>query len=498
MSDLADALDAMQESAPGYNKAQAYAHGPINEVFASRRLKRLLKNHQVTFQTVLGDVVIAARANKLKITSITTDNDDATKLLEDVEKDNKLDMVRPHVMRMACELGDAYLMAWPQLDAEGNETGKFTVSYNDPRTVRILYDPENPMVKRLLIKKWATTDKRVRVDLIFETKIQHWISKTPGGRASSDKDFVHYDADGDWEVDNPYGIPAFHFTTTLPGSYGVPVHKPFYGTQDKLNKLTVSHMGGVDYYSIPQRWATLEPGTSTSEAAAMDEDEFSVDPTGQKTTTADGDGTSTLSSEAGSLWLTKGIKSYGEFSTADPDSFLKPDAYYLNEGATATSTPLYMFNAGKGDFPSGKALETANAPLDAATEALQMSFDSTFDEFHAFLLKLAGFEDVSVAMSWASVKTVDEEERLSNARRKQEIGVPAAQTLKEVGYDGEDVETWMEDGDGMLPQRIAQLGQVAEALNKLAAPVAAGIVDASVVQELISSLLKDVNGDGAE
>lgn len=500
MSDLVDALDAMTWARPGYIKAAAYAHGPINEVFASRRLKRLLRNHEVTFQTVLGGVVINAVADKLKITNVATDNDTANVDLEEQEKRNKMALLRPYVMKKALEFGDAYLLAWPELDDNGAETGNLTISYNDPRTVRILYDADNPTEKRLLIKRWGTSDKRVRVDLIYPDKIRHYRSKQPNGRASKANDFEEFTPDGATgpEEDNPYGIPAFHFTTTMPGEYGEPEHKLFYGTQDKLNKLTVSHMGGVDYYSIPQRAAILEAGADTSEAAQMDEDEFIVSPDGARTDHVDGEGRANITGEPGSLWMQKGIKSYHQFDVADPDAFLKPEVQYLQEGAIATSTPPHMFTAKSTDFPTGKALRTANAPLDNKADARQASFDATWEEFYLFVLKLLGYEGVSVTITWDPVQTVDEDEKLANAAKKQEIGVPADQTLREVGYDPGDVDRWMIDGNGLLPQRISQFAELATALRDITAPVAAGVIDQATVQALVAKLFEDVSNDNPD
>jgi hypothetical protein len=499
VSDLGDALCAMQDAKPGYVKAQAYAHGPINEVFASRKLKRLLQNNGVTFQTVLGGVVIGAVADKLKVLSVTTDNDDATEALAKVDKANLMSLVRPQVIRKTLELGDAYLVAWPKLDENGEVVpGEVTISYNDPRTVRVLYDPDNPMVKRLMIKRWAV-DGHVRVDLVYDDRIEHYITKQKNGRSFDERDFEPYVPEGaaGSEEPNPHGIPAFHFTTAIPGEYGEPEHKLFFGTQDKLNKLTVSHMGGVDYYSIPQRYATLEPGVDTSEAAAMDEDEFIVSADGKGTRHVDGEGNAQLSGSPGSLWLQKGIKSYGQFDTAPPANFLEPEVHYLNEGAVATATPPYLFNP-SADFPSGKALKTANAPLDAKAGQRQESIDCTFVEFYTYVLKLLGFDGVTVSLSWAPVETTDEDEKLDNAAKKQGLGVPVAQTLHELDYEDTEVEKWMADGEGLLPQKVLLLQGLADVVQKLTPAMSTGAIDPALVNGILTALFKDVTGDGAE
>ncbi|MEU0467307.1 phage portal protein [Amycolatopsis sp. NPDC006131] len=502
MSDLGDALKSMQDATPAYAKAKAYAHGPISEVFASPRLKRILKNKQVSFTDVLGDVVISAVADKLEITSITTDNDKATEALEAQDERNKMPLVRPHVMRKALEYGDAYMMVWPAADANGEATGDFDVTYHSPRTMRVLYDPENPMKPRLAIQRWAK-DKRVRVNLYYppETedgpaRIERYVSKQDGGRATSDKDFEPYEAEGEAaEEEHEFGFPVFHFTTTLPGEYGVPEHFKFYPTQDKLNKLTIAHMAGVDYTATPLRYALMEPDGDTSEAAAMDEDDFAVSEDGKRTEFKDGQGKSTFSAEPGSLWYQKGVKGFGQFDPADPKYLTDPQQFYLNRGAYNTSTPLYLFPNG-GDFPSGKALRTANAPLDKKTNARKMSFDATWDALYTHLLKLLGFPDVTLTITWAPIQTVDEDEKVALAQQKQAAGVPAEQTLKDdLGYDGDTVDQWLEDGEALVPQKIELVGKLAGAISSLVPAESAHVLEEGSVNALFKMIVDEIRGE---
>ena len=508
MSDLADALKSLSEACPAYNKARAYAHGPINEVFASPRLKRILKNKQVSFQDVLGDVVIGAVADKLEITAITTDNEQATEALEAQDLRNKMALLRPHVMRKALEYGDSYLLVWPAREADGTAGDAVDISYHDPRTMRVLYDPENTMKPRLAIQKWATEDKLVRVNLYYppadedaggedgRARIERFVSKQRGGRASAENDFEPFRGEGEEpEEYHDFGFPVFHFTTTMPGEYGVPEHKPFYPTQDKINKLTVAHMAGVDYYSIPQRWALLEPDFNSSEASQLNEDEFSISPDGERTEFKDGQGKSNFSAEPGVVWYQRGVKGFGQFDTADPKAFLDPQQFYLNRGVYATSTPIHLFPGG-GDFPSGKSLRTANAPLDKKTGARLLSFDSTWDGVYGHVLSLLGFTDVVLTIRWAPIQTIDEDEKVELAQQKQQAGVPAEQTLKEdLGYDGDTVDQWMADGEALVPQRVELLNQVASAVSSLVPAETAGVLSAGSVQALFDMIVAEIRGE---
>ncbi|MEC3974745.1 hypothetical protein [Amycolatopsis sp. H20-H5] len=488
------ALDAMAAAAPGYQKAVAYSEGPVHEVFASRRMRRLLFDKRVTFQALLGDVVIDAVANKLKLTAITSDTDVRTAMIASVDADNEMGLIRPAVMRRALQQGDSYLSAWPVLDDNGDPvSGKVSVSVHDARTARILYDDEHPTVPRLGVQRWAF-GKRVRVDLLYRDRIEHFISRTDGGPATRITDFIPYSADGRDAVEvNPFGqIPMAHFHGTgLPGEYGTPEHKSFYGTQDTLLKLKIGHMSSVDYHALPQRYALREAGSNTAEAADLDPDDFVSTPLAQKPRNRS-DAPSTLSSEPGSIWDLMGVKSVGEFPPADPKAFLDPAAAYLKEGALASSTPLHLFDR-TGQIPSGESLKTANEPLDTKAEARKNSFSSTWSRFYGFVMLLLGEEGAPVTLAWAPIESTDDTTKLAQATAKQAAGVPVDQSLTELGYSAADVAQWMAEGDGGLPQRVELLGQLGNAVASFSTAVAAGILDQSVVQQVVTKVIGDID-----
>ncbi|MEV8615683.1 phage portal protein [Amycolatopsis sp. NPDC051373] len=497
-TDLGVALDAMAAAAPGYQKAVAYSEGPVHEVFASRRMRRLLFDKRVNFQALLGDVIIDAVANKLKITAITSDSDDRTALIAKVDEDNSMALVRPAVMRRALQQGDSYLSAWPVLDDNGDPVpGKVCISVHDARTARIIYDDENPTQPKFGIQRWKF-GKRVRVDLCYEDRIEHYLSSVDGSKAMRPTDFEPYAADGRDAVEaNPYGqIPLHHFHGTgLPGEYGEPEHKSFYGTQDTLLKLKIGHMSSVDYHALPQRWALREAGSDTAESADLDPDDFATVPEAQFPRNRI-DKPSTLSSEPGSIWDLMGIKQVGEFPPADPKAFLDPREAYLREGALVSSTPLYMFDR-TGQIPSGESLKTANAPLDDKAGARKTSFDGTWRGFYSFVLKLLGEDDAPVTLAWAPIESTDETTKLSQAKQKQELGVPVGHSLVEAGYKAADVEDWLDSGDGGLPQKVELLAQLGSAVRDLSTAVAAGVLDKSTVDAIVSQLIGDLSDDHA-
>ncbi|WP_336156648.1 hypothetical protein [Amycolatopsis sp. VC5-11] len=502
MADLDDGLKAMDDAAPGYSKAKAYSDGPVEEVFTSRRVRRLLRDQGVEFETLHGDVVIDAVADKLTIEAITSDTDERTQMIADVDEANNMALVRPAVMRRALQLGDSYLMAWPRLDDNGDVVeGKVQVSVHDPKTMRVVYDEDGE--ERFAIQRWQVKTplgaKRTRVDLIYADRIEHLISR--GARASKAGDFQPYETDGvPAEEDNPYGeLPVFHFHGTgLPGEYGTPEHKCFYGTQNKLLKLEIGDMAGVDFNTLPQRLGLREAGkVGPSPVDDLDEDEFLASPDGQRTRSTTGDRKSKLSSEPGSFWDLEGYRDVKQLDPGSPAVFLDRREAYLREGALVSKTPLHLFDR-TGQIPSGESLKTANEPLDNKSSRRKTAFDPTWRGFYRFVLKLLGQDDAPVTLAWAPIESTDETTKLAQAKQKQELGVPVDQALTEVGYKAEDVARWFEDGDGGLPQRVELLAVLGQAMASMATAVSSGVMDQAAVNQMVTKVMGDLVEDGRD
>jgi hypothetical protein len=138
--------------------------------------------------------------------------------------------------------------------------------------------------------------------------------------------------------------------------------------------------------------------------------------------------------------------------------------------------------------------------LDKKTGARLLSFDSTWDGLYAHLLKLLGFgEDVVITIRWSPVQTIDEDEKVALASAKQAAGVPAEQTLKEdLGYDGDTVDQWMEDGEALIPQTLEQVGSLATTISSLVPAETAGVLEPGSVQALFKMLVDEIRGESGD
>jgi hypothetical protein len=532
-SDLQAALDELAAAFPKYETAEEYYEGTYGEYFASIRVRRAMARTGARFRLNFARSPVRAVADRLEVASVTCDDEEANGALQDVWLDNQMDLEMPDITEKASEYGDCYVIVWPtepdddhdddyRADAtdtfEGenaadladtDDDGYLNVDmfYNSPMSVRLFYDPEKPRRKAFAIKRWMLSNvKRVRVDLYYPDRIERYISK-PGVLAPKAHELEEFDGDDqDSTIDNPFGeIPVFHYRTARP--YGRPVHVDFYGAQDAIHKLIISHMSGVDYQSLPQRYAIGAEDADSSEIASLDEDEFAIPLDTGATTHVGGDPQSQLSGEPGALWWLQRVKSVGQFAEADPDTFLKPIELYLRGGAQISETPMYLMDPEGQNPPSGEARRREDGPFTKKIRRLQLSFGATLRQQLEFALRIAGrnpdhpempgkWEHVKVDVQWKSPSIVDDVEGWQVVVAKINAGMPVKQAFLEAGYLKDQVDEWFGDDPGDdIPEKVDQLIKIAGALQAFSAAAATGMFSEEEIRTVIVAFLGEVGID---
>jgi hypothetical protein len=415
MSDIKKAIDTIVDRRNTYLTAEAYYEGTQSEVFPNNRWYKLLGNAGSDFRFNFARTVVDSVLNRLEIANITANTAEANKKINDIWQMNDLQIDADEIHRRALAYGDCYAIVWTDIN------GNITVDYNSPLTTIMIYDDENPRVKRFAAKLWQSEDpmdhtkKTSHLNMYYSDRIEKYTMPGEIVNIVSHSGFALVEV-----VENPWNeIPVFHFRTTK--QYGRPEHADAYGPQDAINKLIVTHMTTVDYQGAPQRYALSGSGNS-AEFEDFEDDAAVEDNIGR------------LKNGPGELWYLRGVDKVGEFSPADHKVFTEPVKDFVRSMASITCTPLHYFEK-TGSIPSGESLRTAEAPLIAKVKDRQITFGSTWADMFRFILKIDNQAEPNVQVKWKDIESMDSLDNWEVAVKKRVVGVSLEQVLIEMGYD---------------------------------------------------------------
>jgi enamine deaminase RidA (YjgF/YER057c/UK114 family) len=413
MSNIKKALDMIVDRRDHYLVAESYYTGVQREIFTNDVWLKLFRQNNTHFRFNFAKSVVDAVSNRLEIANVTGMSEEANNELSKVWENNQLELDSSEIHRNALLYGDAYAVVWT------DSFGQTTIDYNSPLTTVVIYDDENPRIKKYAAKLWQTEDaqgkKLAKLNMYYPDRIEKYESFGEIQHVVSPTSFQLVSV-----VENPWGqIPVFHFRTTK--QYGKPEHSDAYGPQDAINKLMATHMITVDYQGAPQRYALSSGGNGAeyedfSESGTVDEN------------------LGRLKNGPGELWYLNGVSKVGEFAPADHKVFTEPVREFVRSMASITSTPLHYFE--KTAIPSGESLRTAEAPLQKKVRDRQVSFSAAWKELFQFVLSIAGITS-DVDVKWEPAESLASLDAWEVAVKKRVVGVSLEQILVEMGYDQE-------------------------------------------------------------
>lgn len=454
----------------------------------------------------------------------------AGKAIKLLRHNNRLNVYEKALHKLFAKHGEAYLFLWPRND-EAGKIVSVDFRVNNAHTVAFIYDPEDPLRVDYVIKSWQTpsdfgedgltTEGRnpvTRVNLYYPGPeqidgdgiitqgaghVERWVTE-PGGPPNKPDSWkrVHEaedieaveqvaadefgDPDNPLDKDDipaPYGLTWFHFRNDVP--CGTPEHVSAYGPQTLINKLVWSYAGVIEYQGFPQRYIMVDPLQDDPLANDVDPDH----PEDEDDDPENEVGTSGLRADPAAVWRLYG-KSTGQYSAADPATFMTPLDRFIKSIAELTGQPLYAFTKNSADLPSGEAAREMNGQMIATVIDRQDRCDPEWQNAYELALRMLDIEGVAVDVRWVPPAPVNSLDGVQVLKAKGELGVPAEVLLNEAGYPDDQIDEWLTSQKGLsLEQRITLLAQVATAVQALAPGVTAGIVPDNTVQQLIARIL---------
>lgn len=504
MGDIQVLLREIFAATDEYERAERYSRGKVSEVWSNKRVARIMARSAKNYRVNIARRPIDAVLDRLEIMSVAVagpdgDDESATRvLMEKIWDANKLDLMLPGAFDKAETYGDAYLICWP-----GRDDGTVDVRVNDPKSVRVIYDPEDSLRVAFSGRTWLDSDGYRRVTLWYDGPArERWRAKVPekdgapvGGY--KDEDFEPFMDDPDdpdsWREDLAMGLgnPVFHLRNADVDGYGVPEHENVYGTQNMLTKQVATMMEATDGYGFPFRYALVKAGTTGNVASTMDHDDDWDDDEGGFSPGSEPSAPKAQKVNPGELAKMWDTDSVGQLEPAQVSNFLDPISMTLRLSSVVSNTPLNYFDPSAASASGESKKEHEKPAVNKANNRLKW-FDATLRDAFPYAMAMLGAPGLTVSIAWAPTETVDDQAEVTLAKSRQDAGVPLHRTLVDLGYADKDVQQWIEDAtsdDEVLAHRVSLLQGLAQAARDLGTAATLGVIDETQVSVLIARII---------
>jgi hypothetical protein len=423
-ADIIWTLNTLAARRPRYMRYHAYLAG-------EHGLENATKDYKAAFRALLAGLrcnicprVVHALTDRLKLAGFEGEDvagagdgadtgadspgdtrDDAA-LAWELWQSGRLDRVENRIVAEAVATGDAYLMVWPDPDDE--TTPRFYPHSAD--SVALRYDPERPDRVTLGAKLWAE-GKRYRLNLYYPDRTLRYRSERDNPNGVPDaKAFQLLPEEG--VQPNRYGrVPFFQFA--FDAGMGQCGHAELHDVipiQDGINKILGDLLLASEFGAYPMRWAVGVDADRDADALQVGIDRL--------------------------LSLANPDAKLGAFPATDLTAYINTIDSLIGYAAQIKGIPLHTLTM-TGQFPSGEALKTAEAPLVARVRDTQTDLGDVWEDALAFGLRIQGtVEDARIVALWQPAESRAEGDQIAMLDTKvTKLGVPQAQAWKELGYD---------------------------------------------------------------
>lgn len=497
-ADLEQAVTEILKHAPEYQKAYRYWRGKQDEVFASPNLRaQLYQANQGRYDVSIGKRVVSAVTDRLEVTSVDVD-DAMSKDLEDLQISNHMDIKQPDLFQKAVTYGDMYVTVWPE---PGDDDSEVEIVLRSPEVMRAFYDDENEDKLLYVGLTWLPRDRRRRVTLFYDDRIERYISKKKEESTSPTKakDYMPYTPDANdpegWYEPHDYGrVPVFHLRTATP--YGISELEDVYGAQNLLTKQIVTLAAATEGYGWPLRAALSKAGTLGDRSAAAGwDDQQNVPVSSQLNARQRGPN---IRSNPGDIIKLQDTDALVSLPPADVNNFVQPIELALTLVNTVSGKNVYSHNATRSDA-SGVAQQERDRPLVKIVQAYQRLFGAALKDMYEFALLVRGHADAVVTLAWSEAQLVDDVQSANTAVAKQAAGVPQDETLVEMGYLPKQVEEWSKGTElTNLETRVKLVSEIGTALQGLGGAQELGIISPEIVQAVLQFVLQGIISDDSD
>lgn len=405
-----------------YELYENYYYGEHRQLLTDE-MRKQIKKVMGGIKDNLCPIVVDSVSDRLILSGFTSDDDTANTFLADMWKSQRLESKALTLHQNIVMRGDDYVIVWPDASGEPRiypqSRGVIAVRYEDSDEEQVIAEA---------VKCWKVLQPngqyKLRVNRYWPDRVERYSSNgTVTTMPTSLKDLIPYNLDDSGEVvTNPFGrVPVFHFPNSLrPNVFGQSELVNVVPLQDLLNNAHVDLAAACEFEGFRQKWAT---GV-----------EVPIDPTTGKEVEA-------YKIARDRIWTNPDPEAkFGQFESGDLEKILAVINDYRIEIARVSRTPVHLMMLHEGNFPSGEALKTAEAPLLTKVDKRTSFFGDTWEDIVAFCCQIKGIDPGNITAQWQNVTPHSDLDQTQVAVNKLQIGVSKKQLQRELGYDDETIE----------------------------------------------------------
>jgi len=428
-ADIKRVFDTIKAKRQTYTDNFDYYDGDQPVMYSTQALREVFRNLDARFTINFCAVVIDAVKERIAFRGFSSKDKTASTALVDLvaEQDLLNEADETHEAALVC--GEAFVIVWPQLDANRQTTGKAEVFYNDPRNVAMFYDPANPKLPAFAGKMWCDDAQYHHMTIYYPDHLEYYItskaSETKSGADVEDKSFVP-DTQRTGVVlngneitwpENPYvpDLPVFHFQTEK--RVVKSDIKNVIPLQNGMNKLMADMMITSEFMAWPQRYIISHTDTAS----------LQVKP---------GTFLSIPASEVGEQ-----AASAGEFKAAELSNYMSSVDKLIGYTSSITNTPKHYFDPSS-NAPSGEALIAMEAPLNKKAKDRIDKFAPVWQRVAAFALRIQGtaINPRDITATFDAPETVQPKTQADIIKTSVDSGIPLETALEHAGWSEAEID----------------------------------------------------------
>jgi len=427
------ALEQLRARQDDYRRYAEYYRGKQRLAFATDKFRQAFGSVLAAFACNISAVVVDTISDRLQVKGFQASKgaeQDADRAAE-IWKLNRMDDRAGRVHREALRTGDAYCIVWRP---EGAEAPRIYPQFACRMTVA--HDEEDPDRLLWAAKWWALPDGKVRLNVYTPEEITKYVAEKPSGGGIPEKADTFRVFEEDPGEPNPYGeVPIVHFPCDpdIDGQ-GKSELRNIIPLQDGYNKAICDTLVGMEYVSLPQRYATglevdIDPDTGKPKPTFI--------PAVDRVWTV-------ASPDVG----------FGQFPAADLTQLLAVQQDWEQKIARQAGIPphyIFLHNSA----PSGEALKALDVPIVKKCQDRQGTFGSAWETVLRLALLMDGRPQARVTCKWEDPAPASLRERAEIAGLHRNAGLPKRYVFAaDVGLEGEELESVL--AEAQAEQDLAQ------------------------------------------